>query len=340
MIDFGFCLPVFPGGNDKMARTPMVNSINPNILYELVRGLDQLDFNSIWVADHLNMEHQTPILEGWTTLSWVSNISQKLRLGHIHYNSLLRNPSLTAKMYATLDVITEGRVNFFIDGGHPGTKTEVKSYGYNFLSDTERIEQLEEAIEIIKLMWTRKSSSFKGKYYNIANPLLFPKPIQTPHPPIWIGSLTENDQVTAWNEKILNTIAKYADWWNVTPVGIKEYKATQEKLRKIFKQHNRDFNTLSKSVELEILIAPDKKHIEKLKHNLSLNNPKNIYFSDWDKWNISNVLGSPSIIISRLQEYIDLGVTNFMFWFLDSPSLQGAKLFNKEVIPELRRKHD
>ena len=105
-----------------------------------------MDFNSIWVADHLNMNNETPILEGLTTLSWASNISKRLRFGHIHYNNLLRNPSLTAKMYSTLDGITEGRMNFFIDGGHPGTKNEVESYGYNFLSDTERIKQLEEAI--------------------------------------------------------------------------------------------------------------------------------------------------------------------------------------------------
>ena len=340
MIDFGFCLPVFPGGNDKMARTPMVNSINPNILYELVRGLDQLDFNSIWVADHLNMEHQTPILEGWTTLSWISNISQKLRLGHIHYNNLLRNPALTAKMYATLDVISQGRVNFFIDGGHPGTRREVKSYGYKFLSATERIEQLEEAIELIRLMWMKNSASLQGKYYKINKPLLFPKPIQKPHPPIWIGSLTESNQAADWNKKILTTIAKNADWWNVTTVGIQEYKVTQEKLREVFKIHNRDFNTLSKSVELEILITPDETALEKFKHDLNSNNPKNRYFGDWNKWNSSNISGTPSIIISRLKEYIDLGVTNFMFWFLDSPSLKGAKLFNREVIPELRRIYD
>ena len=162
MIDFGFCLPIFPGGNDRMARTPMVNSLNPNTLDSLVREIDLMDFNSIWVADHLNMSNDTPILEGLTTLSWASNISKRLRLGHIHFNNLLRNPSLTAKMYSTLDIITNGRINFFIDGGHPGTKNEVTSYGYDFLSDSERIEQLEEAIKIIKLMWTQKPISFQG----------------------------------------------------------------------------------------------------------------------------------------------------------------------------------
>ncbi len=115
MLDFGYCLPIFPGGNDRMARTPMVNSLNPKTLEHIVKEIDKMDFNSIWVADHLNMNHETPILEGLTTLSWASNISKRLRLGHIHYNNLLRNPSLTAKMYSTLDVITKGRMNFFID---------------------------------------------------------------------------------------------------------------------------------------------------------------------------------------------------------------------------------
>ena len=79
MIDFGFCLPIFPGGNDRMARTPMVNSLNPNTLDSLVREIDLMDFNSIWVADHLNMSNDTPILEGLTTLSWASNISKRLQ---------------------------------------------------------------------------------------------------------------------------------------------------------------------------------------------------------------------------------------------------------------------
>ena len=340
MLDFGFCLPIFPGGNDSMARTPMVNSLNPNTLHGLVEEIDLMDFNSIWIADHLNMNNDTPILEGLTTLSWASNISKRLRLGHIHFNNLLRNPSLTAKMYSTLDIITNGRINFFIDGGHPGTKNEVTSYGYDFLSDSERIEQLEEAIKIIKLMWTQKSASFQGTHYNIQKPISYPKPLQKPHPQIWIGSLTESKQVEEWNQKIFEIIAKYADWWNVTPVGIQEYKETQKKIKQVFNSHNRNFNTLNKSVELEILIGKDEEDIERIKKEINLNNPKNDYFGDWENWNKSNVSGNPSIIISKLKEYIELGVTNFMFWFLDSPSIDGARIFNQQVIPELRRIYD
>ncbi len=340
MLDFGYCLPIFPGGNDRMARTPMVNSLNPKTLEHIVKEIDKMDFNSIWVADHLNMNHETPILEGLTTLSWASNISKRLRLGHIHYNNLLRNPSLTAKMYSTLDVITKGRMNFFIDGGHPGTKDEVESYGYNFLSDTERIEQLEEAIKIVKLMWSQEDSSFQGNHYNIRKPLVFPKPSQNPHPPIWIGSLTESSQVKEWNKKIFQIIAKYADWWNVTPVGIEEYKETQKKLKGVFKNYDRDFNDLYKSVELEILIGKNEEDIKRIKEELNSNNPQNRYFGNWENWNKSNVSGNPSIIVSKLKEYIELGVTNFMLWFIDSPSTEGAKIFNKEVIPELRRMYD
>ena len=189
-------------------------------------------------------------------------------------------------------------------------------------------------------MWTQKPISFQGTHYNIHEPLLYPKPLQKPHPQIWIGSLTESNQVREWNKKIFQIIAKYGDWWNVTPVGIQEYKETQKKLKKVFNDHNRDFNTLNKSVELEILIGKDEEDIERIKKEINLNNPKNNYFGDWENWNKSNVSGNPSIIISKLKEYIELGVTNFMFWFLDSPSLDGARIFNQQVIPELRRMYD
>ena len=201
MIDFGYCLPIFSGSQDKMARTPMVNSLTDlNSLN--VSKAEQLGFNSLWVADHLSMNNDNAILEGWTTLSWAAGITKNIMLGNIHFNNIIRQPSYTAKIITTLDTLTKGRMNLFFDGGHPGTINEVTTYGFEFLSNLERIEMLEEAIEMINLLWKEPKKSFNGKHYSVEDIYFNPLPYNSRKIPIWIGTLTPSSQTKDWNLRL------------------------------------------------------------------------------------------------------------------------------------------
>ena len=331
MIDFGYCLPIFSGSQDKMARTPMFNSIY-DLHPSIVSSVEKLNFNSLWVADHLSMPNSNSILEGWTTISWAAGITKKIMLGNIHFNNLLREPSYTAKIISSLDLLTKGRMNLFFDGGHPGTRNEVTTFGFNFLSNLERIEMLEESINLIKSLWESPKKNFKGKYYFVDDIFFNPLPYKGRDIPIWIGTLTPSSNTKEWNDRISHTVARYGDWWNLTPIGIESYKIANQEMNKIFKKEKRDFESINKSVELEILIAQNEKELISLKEKIKLNNSKEIFFGNWDEWSKTNLLGTPEQISEKLMQFNKLGVKNFMLWFLDSPSLNGAEIFSEEII--------
>lgn len=154
-----------------------------------VLAAEDLNFETLWVADHLIMGRDQAILEGWTTMCWAAGLTRRIRIGSIHLSNLLRSPALTAKMAASLDVISEGRLEFFFEMGHRGTRPEAEAYGFKFPGDAERLASFEEALQIVKLMWTEDEPSFTGRHYSIDHAVSHPQPVQRPHPPIWIGTL-------------------------------------------------------------------------------------------------------------------------------------------------------
>lgn len=126
-----------------------------------------------------------PLLECWTSLSALATITSRLRIGTLVTCNSFRFPSLLAKMASTVDNISGGRLEFGISCGW--FKQEHLAYGIRFSSFAIRIQQLREALQIIKKMWTEEISTFDGRYYRLENAINYPKPLQKPHPPIWIG---------------------------------------------------------------------------------------------------------------------------------------------------------
>jgi len=148
---------------------------------------EKLGFDSIWVYDHFITFPATTqaCFESWTTLSALATLTKNVGLGQIVTCNSYRYPSVLAKMGATLDVISNGRLNLGIGAGW--YKLEYNAYGIPYPKDSVRIAQLREAVQIIKKMWTEDEPSFHGQYYTIDKAINSPKPIQKPHPPILIG---------------------------------------------------------------------------------------------------------------------------------------------------------
>ena len=122
----------------------------------------------------------------------------------------------------------------------------------------------------------------------------------------------------------------------MTPIGIDSYKKTIEDMKVIFSQEKRDFATVKKSVELEILIAENDRDLNSLKEKIKMNNKEQKFFGDWENWSKTNLYGTPDEIYEKLLKYIDLGVENFMLWFIDSPSTEGMEIFSKEIISKYK----
>ncbi len=163
-------------------------------LSTLSKTFEQLDYDSFWVMDYFHqIEHvgkpEEPMLEGWTTISVLAGVTSKIKLGTLVTGNIYRHPSILAKIGATLDILSNGQLIMGIGAGW--NEQESRAYGVPFPSTRERLASLDEAVQLIKKMWTEERANFDGKYYKIVNALCNPKPIQKPHPMILIGGSGE-----------------------------------------------------------------------------------------------------------------------------------------------------
>ncbi len=220
-------------------------------LKNLVTKAENSGFDSFWVMDHFHQiqfvgRPEEPMLEGWTIISMLAGITTKIKLGTLVTGIIYRYPSVLAKIAATLDVLSKGRLLMGIGAGW--NEQESVAYGITFPSNQERMLRLEEAIQIIRKMWTEEPcASFNGKYYQIRNAYCNPKPIQKPHPPILVGGSGER--------KTLKIVAKYADACNL--FGSPE---TVRKKLDILKEHcksvGRDYDSILKT-KLAAIVVDD-----------------------------------------------------------------------------------
>jgi len=155
------------------------------------------------------MYNNWSILESWTTLSALSTLTSKIRLGTMVSCNQHRNPALLAKSAATLDVLSNGRLEFGIGAG--AQESEHLAYGFDFPKLSDRVERLGEALEVVMGLWTQEKSTYQGKHYSLKDAVCEPKPLQKPHPPITVGGSEE--------KYTLKVTAKYADRfdWDICP---------------------------------------------------------------------------------------------------------------------------
>src|SRR5215204_4384210 len=155
-IKFGFTMPA--DQLDKARRNTYIDDLNQAL--NLISGR----FDSAWIIDHLQ-DGESDMLESFTTLSYMAAVHPQLKFGHTVVCQSFRNPALLAKMGATLQFLSSGR--FLLGIGAGWNEEEYKAYGYGFPPAKERVEQLEETLQIIIAMWSEKKATFKGKHYQV-----------------------------------------------------------------------------------------------------------------------------------------------------------------------------
>lgn len=289
-------------------------------LKNIVLECERLGYDSVWLDDHL-MYNNTPILECWTTLSALAASTSTIRLGIMVACNTHRNPALLAKAAATLDVLSEGRLEFGIGSGVQ--EKEHAAYGFDFPTPTVRTQQLGEALEVIKRLWTQPKASFQGRHYTLKGAVCEPKPLQKPHPPIVVGGAGE--------KLTLKVTAKYADRfdWGFLPVD--EYKRKLMVLELHCRAAGRDFAIIERSCwpSGQILIAQNQEELNKKTAKLK---PQGTSLEDFQKYTLA---GTPQECRKALQVYADLDVAYFMLYFADLPSLDSLRLFSRAVINRL-----
>jgi alkanesulfonate monooxygenase SsuD/methylene tetrahydromethanopterin reductase-like flavin-dependent oxidoreductase (luciferase family) len=340
-IEFGFCVPIFANPGMAFFRTPCYERLDWPTTRDAVLECEALGFDSVFVADHVFLGRAGAIYEGWTLLAVLAGLTSRVKLAPIHLCDSFRNPALTAKMIATLDVASGGRVILFYDYGW--RRAEFDAYGFDFEgSDDARAAKMVEGLQVIKGMLTQPRFSFSGRYYRVRDAVCEPKCAQRPLPPIWMGETN--------NPVMVRAIAAHADVFNSMPASVAGLEEKLAVLQAACREQGRDFRQIGRSLETQILVAesdaaidacfrrmetlrPSQRSDADILAQLKATNPALERYQSRADFEQEFLIGTPPEIVRRLTEYADLGVTHFMLWFMDYPSLDGMRLFARSVRP-------
>jgi F420-dependent oxidoreductase-like protein len=205
-------------------------------------------FEHAWLFDHFSPIQGSldgPCFEGWTLLAALAAQTSRLRLGLMVTGNTYRHPAILAHMAATVDVISNGRLDFGIGAGW--NEYEHTSMGIPLYAPGERIRRLGEACEIIRRLWTQHLTDFEGRYYQLKEARCEPKPIQKPYPPFVIGG--SGEQLT------LRVVAQYADIWNAMPATVEDFRHKLDVLHGHCAAVGRDPQEITLSVQARINYA-------------------------------------------------------------------------------------
>jgi alkanesulfonate monooxygenase SsuD/methylene tetrahydromethanopterin reductase-like flavin-dependent oxidoreductase (luciferase family) len=207
----------------------------PDILTFNRRAISLLspEFTTLWTEDHFQ-KGASPALEAWTTLSFMAAEFPRYRLGNLVLSQSYRNPAMLAKMSATLQYLSGGRLILGIGAGWQDD--EYHAYGYTFPSPGVRVAQLTEAIELLRVMWTESPATYHGQHYQVENAYCEPRP--DPLPPIVVG---------AEGEKMLKVVARLADGWN-TGLPLEAFQRRYALLRQYCQEIGRDPHEIAVSL--------------------------------------------------------------------------------------------
>ena len=286
---------------------------------------DSLKFDTAWTFDHffpIMSDPKGSQLEGWVTLTALAEKTRHVRVGTLVTGITYREPAVLAKMGATLDVITGGRLEMGL--GAAWFQQEHEALGIPFPPVAERIKRLGEACEVILRMWTEDAATWDGHYYQIKEAYCNPKPVQKPHPPILIGG--GGEQLT------LKMVARYANEWNA--FGSPDiFRHKIEVLQRHCEAIGRDPNTIEKSVSMPPVLSKDRSKLDAMLADMASRRAMTI-----EDAKAAMLWGTPDEAIRKIEAYRDIGVSHIILSLRAPYDPAQLELFVREVLPALREK--
>lgn len=274
-----------------------------------IKAVEAGRWHSLWFSDHFlppisgaGLESGAA-LEGWSMITAAATVTKRLRLGLLVSGNTYRNPALLAKISTTVDQISDGRLVLGI--GAAWYKREHKAFGWEFPKARERCDRLEEAIELIKMLFTADGPiDYNGRYYKLVQAPLSPRCTQKPHIPILVGGNGE--------KRTLRTLARFGDICNIdfNNLGSPQlFKHKLEVLTRHCEDFGRDPSEIKKTLLIPLRLENDEKKATKI---------RKIHGE-------CGLFGPASFIVDRIQQYIDAGAEEIMF----SGLLSKPKLFER-----------
>jgi F420-dependent oxidoreductase-like protein len=214
------------------------------------RIADEAGFDHCWCMDHfatLGGHDDGPIFEAWTLLAAMAAATSRTRIGCAVTGNTYRHPAVLAKAAVTIDHLSGGRLEFGIGAGW--AENEHTMLGLPFGTAGDRADRLEEACQVIRSLWTQARASFAGQHYQLTDAVAEPKPVQQPHPPIWIGG--------AGRRRTLRIAAQHASVWNAPGGSPEEVTELSGVLDRHCAEVGRDPSEIRRSVQVRMPAAPD-----------------------------------------------------------------------------------
>jgi probable F420-dependent oxidoreductase len=305
-------------------------------LRNFAKRAEELGFYSVSFDDHFFMrgpmaDPAQPHLECYTTLSAIAAQTSTVKIVPLVTAMSYRNPSLLAKMMATLDNISAGRLIAGIGAGW--FKEEYAAYNFPYPSNAERIEQMREGLKVLKTMWSEDEPTFHGRYFSVEKAYCFPRPVQQPHPPILIGGGGKRIlQIAAEEADILNlnppVLEGFVDLTSALKFDKTEVKRRLEMVRGFAKTAGRT-DALELSAMSIVLTAKDKSTADAM---------VNATAQSFGVKDVALARNSPQVLVGTIDDVkreLSWRIENFgmTYFFLNFIMPDMAELFAKEIMP-------
>lgn len=284
-------------------------------LLAVVQAGEQAGLDSVLMADHFvfndeqHPERESPVLECFVALGAIAASTSRIRIGQLVAGVPYRNPALLAKMCATLDVISHGRS--LVGLGAAWHEQEFRAYGWPFPPLAQRMDMLEEAVQIVDRLLRQHPVSFSGHYYTLTNAFNDPLPVQKPRPPILIGGSGER--------RTLRIVAQYADYCNVggDPATVAH---KYEVLRRHCETVGRPFEAITLCNNVGLIIAHDEAA-------LAAKRKQHPHFD--------GIAGTPPAVVDQIQAYAAAGSQYITFFLPNAQDIAAIELLGERVVPYL-----
>jgi F420-dependent oxidoreductase-like protein len=294
----------------------------------VAQAIESAGYESLWVYDHFHTvpkPSQEATHEAWTLMAALAAATDRVRLGQMCTCVAYRPPSYLAKVAATIDVISGGRLEMGIGAGW--YQHEYQGYGYEFLPPAGRIAQLAEAVEIMRLMWTEDEVHYQGKHYRLEGAICRPKPLQKPHIPLWVAG--GGEQLT------LRVAARHASYTNfgATP---EEFAHKSAVLEAHCRQVGTDYGAIVRSANIAAVCRPTEAEVED-----AMGAIRDRYLRVLPEEQAQNTLkwyramaGTPEQLVERLRPWAEAGAAYTIVYFPNAAYDSGEiELFAREVMP-------
>jgi F420-dependent oxidoreductase-like protein len=296
---------------------------------DLARTCEESGLEGLFRSDHyvstIN-EGKLGSLDAWAVLSGLAAVTSSIRLGTMVSPATFRHPSTLAKMVATADHISGGRVELGMGAGW--FEREHTAYGFDFPTTTERMDRLAEQLEIVQGEWSDDEFSFKGAYYTLEGLHAIPRPVQRPHPPIIIGG--------SGGPRSLALAARWADEYNTVFPTLEEAHARRSALDSALRAAGRPTDDYTFSLMTTCIVGRDEAELRRRAQDVLTrtenDKPVDDYIAEASK---QRIIGTTEQVIERLTLFAEAGVGRVMLQHLNHVDLDMVKLIGSELVPAL-----